>query len=35
MEEFVYFDALCDNFKCQNRKISVVLLLAKLGGTSV
>ena len=24
MEEFVYFDALCDNSKCQNRKIVVV-----------
>lgn len=23
MEEFVYFDALCDNSKCQNRKIVV------------
>ena len=22
MEEFVYFDALCDNSKCQNRKIA-------------
>jgi len=24
MEEFVYFDALCDNSKCQNREIAVV-----------
>lgn len=24
MEEFVYFDALCDNFKCQNQKIAVI-----------
>ncbi len=25
MEEIVYFDALCDNFKCKNRKIAVVI----------